>query len=128
MSGGQLFWSSRGPAAVIRSTLDATIPMTSVIMPHTATMLPNGKVLVVGGYNSSGNTIGSAELYDPGTGTWSATGSLAAVRAFHTATLLASGKVLVAGGADAGWASEPAPMWHSMMGLRSPSTRSCPTY
>ena len=60
-------------------------------------MLPNGKVLVAGGRNSSG-ILASAELYDPATGTWSGTGSLATARAFHTATLLPNGKVLVAGG------------------------------
>src|SRR5436190_15228729 len=65
---------------------------------HTATLLPNGKVLVAGGRN--GNSIlASAELYDPASGTWSATGSFATARFFHTATLLPNGKVLVAGGA-----------------------------
>ncbi len=60
---------------------------------HTATLLPNGKVLVVGGY-----ILSTAELYDPGTNTWSAAASLATARAFHTATLLPNGTVLVAGG------------------------------
>src|SRR3977135_4254769 len=41
---------------------------------HTATLLPNGKVLVAGGYN--GGVFASAELFDPDSGTWSATGSL----------------------------------------------------
>ncbi|MEY2500504.1 MAG: hypothetical protein QOI07_838 [Verrucomicrobiota bacterium] len=62
---------------------------------HTATLLPNGKVLVGGG--SDGTTpLTSAELYDPATGSWAATGS-AATR-FTTATLLLNGKVLVVGG------------------------------
>jgi Tol biopolymer transport system component len=64
---------------------------------HTATLLPNGQVLVAGGNNSNG-TLKSAELYNPATGTWSTTGSLNTSRAFHTATLLPGGKVLVAGG------------------------------
>jgi hypothetical protein len=63
---------------------------------HTATLLPNGKVLVAAGYN--GSYLASAELYDPASGTWSATGSLATARYLHTATLLPNGKVLVAGG------------------------------
>ena len=66
---------------------------------HTATLLPNGKVLVAGGYDSDGY-LASAELYDPASGTWTATGSLATARYRHTATLLPNGKVLVAGGSD----------------------------
>ena len=60
-------------------------------------MLPNGKVLVAGGGGTSG-TLASAELYDPASGTWTATGSLVTARSVHTATLLPNGKVLVAGG------------------------------
>jgi hypothetical protein len=64
---------------------------------HTATLLSNGKALVSGGYNG-GLILASSELYDPVTGTWSATGSMATARMFFTATLLLGGKVLVAGG------------------------------
>src|SRR5438105_7117357 len=63
---------------------------------HTATLLPNGKVLVAGG-SSYGDTT-DAELYDRTTGIWTSTGSLATARFDHTATLLPNGKVLVAGG------------------------------
>jgi N-acetylneuraminic acid mutarotase len=70
---------------------------------QTATLLASGKVLVAGGYvgdDSCGCTIGvkSADLYDPDTGTWTATGLLNTPRSSHTATLLPSGQVLVAGG------------------------------
>ena len=70
---------------------------------HTANLLPDGKVLAAGGnYNSfSAPTIvasSSSELYDPATGTWTASGSLNAPRSTHVATLLTNGKVLVAAG------------------------------
>jgi hypothetical protein len=61
-------------------------------------LLPNGKVLVAGGLDSSNFPTTSAELYDPASGTWTATGSLADPRWKHTATLLPNGQVLVAGG------------------------------
>jgi N-acetylneuraminic acid mutarotase len=64
---------------------------------HTATLLPNGKVLVAGGYGGSSYLVQS-EMYDPATGTWNQTGNLNFKRSSHTATLLPNGKVLVAGG------------------------------
>jgi Kelch motif protein/galactose oxidase-like protein/dockerin type I repeat protein len=67
---------------------------------HTATLLPNGQVLVAGGYN--GFDLRSAELYDPATGLWTRTGSMATAREIHTATLLPNGQVLVAGGQTTG--------------------------
>jgi len=65
---------------------------------HTATLLPNGKVLIAGGTNANNGELASAELYDPAAGTFTATGSLTQTRSFHTATLLQNGKVLVVGG------------------------------
>ena len=65
---------------------------------HTATLLPNGRVLVAGGAFASYTAIPSAELFDPATGTWTLTGPMAIARQSHTATLLPNGKVLVAGG------------------------------
>jgi hypothetical protein len=64
---------------------------------HTATLLPNGHVLVAGGF-SSGSPQSSAELYDPSTGNWTVTGSMSIARENFTATLLQSGQVLAAGG------------------------------
>lgn len=77
---------------------------------HTATLLPSGKVLLVGGYdrrefnsNCTMMFLASAELYDPAgngsQGSLTPTGSLDTARADATATLLPNGKVLIAGGA-----------------------------
>ena len=68
---------------------------------HTATLLPDGKVLVTGGWNA-GHTalLSSAELYDPVAGTWVTTGATSSAHIYHTATLLADGNVFVAGGSS----------------------------
>jgi len=55
---------------------------------HTATLLPNGKVLVAGGLNASNTATATAELYDPSSETWSLTAEMAAPRSRQTATLL----------------------------------------
>jgi hypothetical protein len=81
----------------VAGTWARTGPMHTNRQFHTATLLPNGKVLVTGG-GSSGGYLFSAELYDPATGTWTTTGTMTTNRISHTATLLPSGKVLVAGG------------------------------
>jgi Galactose oxidase, central domain/Kelch motif len=65
---------------------------------HTATLLPNGKVLVAGGRAWPFGDVPGSELYDPANRTWTSTGSLQQARNSHTATLLPNGKVLVAGG------------------------------
>ncbi|HEX8698891.1 MAG TPA: kelch repeat-containing protein [Myxococcaceae bacterium] len=72
-------------------------PLAWARQAHTATLLPSGKVLIAGGEGASG-TLTRAELYDPATGAWAPTGSLAQARRDHTAILLPSGKVLVVGG------------------------------
>jgi hypothetical protein len=101
------------------------IPTGSLHSPradHTATLLPDGRVLVAGGVcpghsekcpplfspdlDPSG-AVGTAELFDPRTGKWAMTGSMTTPRSRHTATLLADGMVLVAGAEHAddnfGW-------------------------
>jgi hypothetical protein len=64
---------------------------------HTATLLTNGKVLVVGGDGDT-NLYSSAELYNPATDIWMPTASMTRARSGHTVTLLPNGKVLVTGG------------------------------
>lgn len=67
---------------------------------HTATTLPNGQVLVVGGDNSPTSTLLSTELFTPATINWQLAAPLSLPRHFHTAALLNNGKVLIAGGAN----------------------------
>jgi hypothetical protein len=67
---------------------------------HTATLLKNGKVLIVGGWTGRYDLQGSAEIYDPAAKTFAPTGNLAVERAGNTATLLADGRVLITGGED----------------------------
>jgi hypothetical protein len=65
---------------------------------HTATLLKNGKVLIVGGWTGRYDLRGSAEIYDPTANTFTPTGNLVIERAGNTATLLADGRVLITGG------------------------------
>ncbi|CAF4770668.1 unnamed protein product, partial [Rotaria sp. Silwood2] len=66
---------------------------------YAASVLTNGKVLVTGGWGSTGMQ-NSAELYDPLTGTWTAIGTMNNERQTHTASVLTNGKVLVTGGSS----------------------------
>lgn len=103
------------PSGLVHGTWSTTGSMAVPRAYHTATLLPNGKVLVIGGrgllavpaaWEQAGSAISSAELYDPKTRIWSSAGTLRTPRFGHTATLLASGKVLVVGGDLTGPSSE----------------------
>jgi hypothetical protein len=71
------------------------------ILP-TASLLPDGDVLVIGGAmgGPSQKTTGTAERYDPATGMWSLDAPMEGPRALHTATVLEDGSTLVVGGED----------------------------
>lgn len=85
----------KAPAAT--GTLTPVGPMLAARSGHTATRLPDGKVLFVGGSNGK-QALASAELFDPATGRFTATGSMIAPRFAHEATLLSNGQVLITGG------------------------------
>jgi N-acetylneuraminic acid mutarotase len=85
-------------------TFAATGNMTATREEHTAVLLANGNVLVSGGNKKTLTTqtpLASAELYNPTTGKWTATGSMSSARAGHTSTVLHNGNVVNAGGSDA---------------------------
>ena len=85
------------PAPCMAQSIGGFTPTADMTAPrgiyHTATRLHDGRVLMAG---CTGTT--SAELYDPGSHTFTPTGSMTAVRCWHSATLLADGRVLIAGG------------------------------
>ncbi len=79
-----------------------TAPMLTPRAAHSLTVLNSGKVLAAGGDKAwsvaGAESLASAEIYEPDTETWTATGSMGSPRSFHIAVLLGDGKVLVAGG------------------------------
>ena len=74
---------------------------------HAAALLPSGKVLIAGGLGTGtpGTLLSEAELFDPATGLFTATGNLTTGREAPTATVLPNGKTLLVGGAGAGYLS-----------------------
>lgn len=77
----------------------------------TATLLPSGQVLVVGGYSASNTVTPTAEIYDPATNSWTSVEQMHFGRSGHMATLLSSGRVLIAGGEDQGVAKSSAEIY-----------------
>ncbi|MFA6091712.1 MAG: kelch repeat-containing protein [Elusimicrobiota bacterium] len=77
-----------------------TSPMISSRNYHTAVLLPDGNVLVAGGYDAGGNFLSSAEIYISTAHLWRSIAPMGTARAQHTMTLLHTNKVLVAGGVN----------------------------
>jgi hypothetical protein len=86
-------------------TFTPTGNMTEARSNHTATLLPDGRVLIAGGtvgQGSGASDLATAELHDPSAGTFAATGNMTTPRSDHTAILLPDGRVLIVGGVHAG--------------------------
>jgi Big-like domain-containing protein/Kelch motif protein len=87
----------------VKKTFSTTGNMNFARGGHTATPFLDGTVLITGGGNQGvgGTATATAELYDPNTGTFTATGSMTVARFRHTATMMQNGKVLIVGGVPA---------------------------
>jgi hypothetical protein len=79
-------------------TFSKTGPMKVGRWLHSATLLADGRVLILGGRSPKDSVYTSAELYDPRSGRFSLAGSMGGGRQQHTATLLGDGRVLITGG------------------------------
>jgi WD40 repeat protein len=100
-SGDTNFISATGSGSLGISGFQATGTMSVERSFHTATLLPSGKVLVAGGFNKSGASLATSEVYDPASRTFTSTANnMPNKAAGHTATLLSNGKVLVVGGGN----------------------------
>lgn len=93
---------------------------------HTVALLRDGKVLIAGGKNGNAGgkkSFASAEIYDPQTEKWAATGFMAQDRSQFTAVLLADGRVLVVGGASwpFGIARDSAEIYDPKLGTWGPT-------
>src|SRR5258705_9364054 len=102
-------------------TFAPTSSMTTARSLHTATLLPNGQVLLAGGASSSDRALSSAELYDTGSGTFRSAGTMTTARRLHSATLLPDGRVLIAGGDRDGGALASAELFDPVTGIFSPT-------
>src|SRR5207245_9038283 len=85
------------PARAQSGSFTPTGDMTIARSQHTATLLPNGNVLIAGGVQSRSTgtrVLASTERYDPTSGRFTAAASMTTTRRGHTATLLPDGRVL----------------------------------
>jgi hypothetical protein len=88
----------------VAGSFSPTGTMTSARDAHTATLLPDGRVLIAGGIGNDG-VLDTAELYDPVTGLFTFAGHMTTTRYGHLAAVLGDGDVLIAGGMDDAGAS-----------------------
>ena len=101
--------------------VQSTAPMAAPRRGHTATVLADGRVLIVGGLDGTG-ALTAAEIFDPSTNSFQAVGRLAFPRYGHTATLLTNGLVLIAGGQNLNGSLNSAELFDPSTGIFSTLT------
>ena len=109
---GPVPFGSLATAELYDPTTDRWSAVAPMFVPrarHTATLLSDGRVLVVGGIALAVTESGlfpslptDPEIYDPKVNRWSATAPMGESRLGQTATRLTDGRVLIAGGQDSG--------------------------
>jgi len=115
--------AASGLGGEVYGTFTAVGEMNDARSYHTATLLPNGKVLIAGGRRTYREELDSAELYDPALHKFIPTGKMHWARAGHTATLLPDGRVLIAGGFQPGDALASAELYDPASGSFRPTGR-----
>jgi len=102
--------SASATVTVVPAGFRPAVDMLSARTAHTATALPDGRVLITGGsscffsfyYYYDSCELKQAELYDPASNKFTSANGMSAARVLHAATLLPDGKLLISGGSSAG--------------------------
>ncbi len=112
-AGNVLICGGQNAAGTVTNACDIFVPgsnsinagpsMNGARWGHTAATMPNGKVLISGGLNSTNLSLASSynisqEIYDPVTNSFTPAASLMESMAFHNAVTLSNGNVLIIGG------------------------------
>lgn len=95
---GPAAWEASAERGLLRGAIVVTAPMRVARMAHTATSLPDGRVLIAGGFTEDARADASAEVYEPRLGLFHALPRMRELRHSHTATSLRDGRVLITGG------------------------------
>ena len=94
-------WTNTAIWSPVSGLWTDTAPMNVGRNDHAASLLPDGRILVSGGFDCWTDFLWDYEIWDPVTATWAEQGSMAQFHGDHSSTLLAAGPVIVEGGLNA---------------------------
>ncbi len=103
--------SASAVVTVVAGSSSPTVPLSGPRYAHTSTLLPDGRVLIAGGQNSS-TALNTSQIYDPTVPSFSDAGTMVSARYGHTATLLANDTVLLTGGNTGNATTAQAEIWN----------------